>query len=64
MFSNHARLKKHTPVNGIDRKEYIGLLVDEFYETNDIGMIRTQLLHVKLTNKFCVNFLLQKHKSK
>lgn len=37
MFSSHTRLQKHTPANGIDRKEYIGLLVDEFYETNDIG---------------------------
>lgn len=37
MFTNHNQLKRKTPANGIGRKEYIGLLVDEFYETSDVG---------------------------
>lgn len=37
MFSTHERLQKRTPANGIDRREYIRLLVDEYYETTDIG---------------------------
>lgn len=37
MFSNHEKLEKHTPANGIDRKEYIALLVDEYSETTNIG---------------------------
>lgn len=38
MFSNRAHLKRKTPENGIERKEFISLLVDEYYETTDIGM--------------------------
>lgn len=37
MFTNHNQLKRKTPANGIDRKEYIGLLIDEFHETTDVG---------------------------
>lgn len=37
MFSNKERLQKRTPANGIDRKEYISLLVDEYYETTSVG---------------------------
>lgn len=44
MFINHNRLKTKTPDNGIDRKEYISLLVDEFYETTDIGKSYLSLL--------------------
>lgn len=37
MFTTHKQLKRKTPANGIDRKEYIGLLIDEYYETTDVG---------------------------
>lgn len=37
MFSSIDRLKKRTPEQGIDRKEYIQLLVDEYYETTNVG---------------------------
>lgn len=52
MFSNHLRLKKHTPANGIDRKQYISLLVDEFYETNDIGKGAVHFYCGKIANYF------------
>lgn len=37
MFSSEERLAQRTPQNGIDRKEYINLLVDEYYESTNIG---------------------------
>ncbi|XP_058454636.1 LOW QUALITY PROTEIN: armadillo repeat-containing protein 7 [Malaya genurostris] len=36
MFSSFDRLKKRTPNEGINRREYISLLVDEYYETNNL----------------------------
>lgn len=39
MFSSKERLTQRTPANGIDRKEYLNLLVDEYYETTDVGKI-------------------------
>ncbi|XP_053695944.1 armadillo repeat-containing protein 7 [Sabethes cyaneus] len=36
MFSTHDRLRKRTPKVGIDRREYISLLVDEYYETKSL----------------------------
>lgn len=37
MFGSKERLKQRTPKNGIDRKEFIHLLVDEYYETTNVG---------------------------
>lgn len=37
MFSSLERLRRKTPANGIDRKEYIRLLVDEYHETTNVG---------------------------
>lgn len=37
MFSSADRIRKRTPQRGIDRKEYITLLVDEYYETTNLG---------------------------
>lgn len=37
MFSSKERLAIRTPANGIDRKEFIHLLVDEYYETTNVG---------------------------
>lgn len=37
MFSSKERLAIKTPRNGIDRKEYINHLVDEYYETTNVG---------------------------
>lgn len=37
MFTTREHLKRKTPANGIGRKEYIGLLIDEFYDTTDVG---------------------------
>lgn len=37
MFSSRFRLKRKTPPNGIERKEFIRLLVDEYYETTNVG---------------------------
>lgn len=37
MFSSRERLQEKTPANGIDRKEFINLLVDEYYETTNVG---------------------------
>lgn len=37
MFSSRERLQQKTPANGIDRKEFINLLVDEYYETTNVG---------------------------
>ncbi|XP_043651671.1 uncharacterized protein LOC122619049 [Drosophila teissieri] len=36
MFSSHRTLKRRTPAQGIDRREYIGHLVDEYYTTTNI----------------------------
>uniref|UniRef100_A0A8D8HJ52 Armadillo repeat-containing protein 7 n=1 Tax=Culex pipiens TaxID=7175 RepID=A0A8D8HJ52_CULPI len=36
MFSTADRLAKRTPKEGIDRRTYISLLVDEYYETSNI----------------------------
>lgn len=36
MFQTADRLKKRTPQEGIDRRQYISLLVDEYYETSNI----------------------------
>ncbi|XP_055547668.1 LOW QUALITY PROTEIN: uncharacterized protein LOC129731587 [Wyeomyia smithii] len=36
MFSTHDQLRKRTPKEGIDRREYISLLVDEYYETQSL----------------------------
>lgn len=43
MFSNKERLRQRTPANGIDRKEFINHLVDEFYETTNVGKYQRQL---------------------
>lgn len=37
MFSSKERLAQRTPANGIDRKEFIHHLVDEYYETTNVG---------------------------
>lgn len=44
MFSTADRLAKRTPKEGIDRRTYISLLVDEYYETSNIGKIVTLLI--------------------
>ncbi|XP_053667587.1 armadillo repeat-containing protein 7 [Anopheles marshallii] len=36
MFSTQERLKRRTPAGGINRKTYLRLLVDEYYETSNI----------------------------
>ncbi|XP_064535595.1 uncharacterized protein LOC135426446 [Drosophila montana] len=36
MFSSHRRLKRKTPAEGIDRREYIGHLVDEYYTSTNV----------------------------
>lgn len=36
MFTSADRLTKRTPKEGIDRRQYISLLVDEYYETKNI----------------------------
>ncbi|XP_017141220.1 uncharacterized protein LOC108155102 isoform X2 [Drosophila miranda] len=36
MFSSHRHLKRRTPDQGIDRREYIGHLVDEYYTTTNV----------------------------
>uniref|UniRef100_A0A182K561 Armadillo repeat-containing domain-containing protein n=1 Tax=Anopheles christyi TaxID=43041 RepID=A0A182K561_9DIPT len=36
MFSTQERLKRRTPEGGINRKTYLCLLVDEYYETSNI----------------------------
>ncbi|XP_017016703.1 uncharacterized protein [Drosophila kikkawai] len=36
MFSSHRHLKRRTPAQGIDRREYIGHLVEEFHTTTNI----------------------------
>ncbi|XP_017039700.1 uncharacterized protein LOC108087038 [Drosophila ficusphila] len=36
MFSSHRTLKRRTPAEGIDRREYISHLVDEYYTTTNI----------------------------
>lgn len=40
MFSTKERLEQRTPANGINRREYIKLLVDEYYETTDVGKLQ------------------------
>lgn len=37
MFSSHRHLKRKTPAGGIDRREYIGHLVDEYYTSTNVG---------------------------
>lgn len=37
MFSTPERLRRRTPAVGIAREEYIKLLVEEYYETTNIG---------------------------
>lgn len=37
MFSSHRHLKRRTPAGGIDRREYIGHLVDEYYTSTNVG---------------------------
>lgn len=49
MFSSSERLQKKTPANGIDRKEYINLLVDEYYETTNVG----KKFFIVKSNKCC-----------
>uniref|UniRef100_A0AAG5CYV8 Uncharacterized protein n=1 Tax=Anopheles atroparvus TaxID=41427 RepID=A0AAG5CYV8_ANOAO len=36
MFSTRERLKRRTPEGGINRRDYIHLLVDEYYETSNL----------------------------
>ncbi|XP_020799701.1 uncharacterized protein LOC110177350 [Drosophila serrata] len=36
MFSSHRHLKRRTPAQGIDRREYIGHLVEEYYTTTNV----------------------------
>ncbi|EDW15849.2 armadillo repeat-containing protein 7 isoform X2 [Drosophila mojavensis] len=36
MFSSHRYLKRKTPAEGIDRREYIGHLVDEYYTSTNV----------------------------
>ncbi|EDW66692.1 uncharacterized protein [Drosophila virilis] len=36
MFSSHRRLKRKTPAEGIDRREYIGHLVNEYYTSTNV----------------------------
>lgn len=37
MFSSHGHLKRKTPAGGIDRRQYIGHLVDEYYTSTNVG---------------------------
>ena len=37
MFSTQERLKRKTPAGGINRRAYLCLLVDEYYETSNLG---------------------------
>lgn len=39
MFSSQNYLKRKTPSQGINREEFIKHLVEEFYVTDNIGMI-------------------------
>lgn len=43
MFSSRERLQEKTPPDGIDRKEFINLLVDEYYETTNSGTYTVNL---------------------
>lgn len=43
MFSNQERLNRKTPNNGIGRKEFINLLVDEYYETTNVGKHKREM---------------------
>ncbi|EDV93492.1 GH19343 [Drosophila grimshawi] len=36
MFSSHRHLKRKTPAEGIDRREYIAHLVDEYYTSTNV----------------------------
>lgn len=45
MFSSKKRLAQKTPAHGIDRKEFINLLIDEYYETTDVGKLNIFTLH-------------------
>lgn len=37
MFSNKSQLKKRTPENGIDRENFLSLLVDEYLNSTSYG---------------------------
>lgn len=41
MFSTQERLKRKTPAGGINRRAYLCLLVDEYYETSNLGKTPT-----------------------
>lgn len=67
MFSSHDRLNKRTPEHGINRREYIGLLVDEYYETRDIGEKHCNANDVggkQFSEIYVFGFLFQRHRSK
>lgn len=39
MFSSFNYLKRKTPEQGVNRKEFIEHLVEEYYNTTDVGKI-------------------------
>lgn len=39
MFSNKTQLKKRTPENGIDRENFLSLLVDEYLNSTSYGKL-------------------------
>ncbi|BFF89972.1 uncharacterized protein DMAD_08593 [Drosophila madeirensis] len=48
MFSSHRHLKRKTPDQGIDRRQYIGHLVDEYYTTTNVEAL--EQVTANLTN--------------
>lgn len=58
MFSSHRHLKRRTPAGGIDRREYIGHLVDEYYTSTNVGkrLCREKLTVVRYLKIFCLFF--------
>ncbi|SPP84536.1 blast:Armadillo repeat-containing protein 7 [Drosophila guanche] len=48
MFSSHRNLKRKTPDQGIDRRQYIGHLVDEYYTTTNVEAL--EQVTANLTN--------------
>ncbi|XP_055611612.1 armadillo repeat-containing protein 7-like [Uranotaenia lowii] len=50
MFSSEEQLKKRTPKEGIDRREFISLLVDEYYENISGNLEAQQQVTANLAN--------------
>lgn len=67
MFSSRERLQKKTPANGIDRKEFINHLVDEYYETTSVGMFSFLVMNldfILFEDYFNYSVLFQRLRSK